>query len=97
MKRKTKTGLKLITQLIDRIKPATADTPRDYIYNLVYLYRAYAYFVSEEYENSLKDYLKANQIKKLNSAALYNMSLTQGLKALNMKEFENAISFFSKS
>ena len=69
MKRKTKTGLKLITQLIDRIKPTSPDIPHDYIYNLVFLYRAYAYFVSEEYENSLKDYIKANQVKKLNSAA----------------------------
>ena len=73
MKRKTKTGLKLITQLIDRLKPTNneeksqergpdqiADTSPDYIYNLVFLYRAYGYFVTEEYDNALKDYIKAN-------------------------------------
>jgi len=69
MKRKTKTGLKLISQLIERIKPSSPDQPHDYIYNLVFLYRAYAFFVTEEYENSLKDYIKANQIKKLNVSA----------------------------
>ena len=73
MKRKTKTGLKLISQLIDRLKPSTEDqsgekssgkivqeTSPDYIYNLVFLYRAYGYFVTEEYDSSLKDYIKAN-------------------------------------
>ena len=70
MKRKTKTALKLICQVADRLKPtgesgvdasagAAPQTP-DYIYNLVFLYRAYGYFVTEEYENSLKDYIKAN-------------------------------------
>ena len=110
MKRKTKTGLKLITQLIDRLKPTNndeksqergpdqiADTSPDYIYNLVFLYRAYGYFVTEEYDNALKDYIKANQIKKLNPNSLYNMSLCQGLKCLTAKEYENAISFFTKA
>ena len=72
MKRKTKTGLKLITQLIDRLKPSgeeksqergvdtVAEPSPDYIYNLVFLYRAYGYFVTEEYDNALKDYIKAN-------------------------------------
>ena len=73
MKRKTKTGLKLISQLIDRLKPTNneeksqergpdqiADASPDYIYNLVFLYRAYGYFVTEEYDNALKDYIKAN-------------------------------------
>jgi hypothetical protein len=52
MKRKTKTGLKLISSLIERMKPepnAPLDAPPDYIYNLVYLYRAYGLFVTEEY------------------------------------------------
>jgi|688.fasta_scaffold268593_1 hypothetical protein len=77
MKRKTKTGLKLISSLIERLKPAAnqAEVPPDYIYNLVFLYRAYGYFVTEDYDNSLKDYIKANQIKKLNTSALFNMSL----------------------
>lgn len=62
MKRKTKTALKLICQVADRLKPTDDSTTAspDYIYNLVFLYRAYGYFVSEEYENSLKDYIKAN-------------------------------------
>ena len=106
MKRKTKTALKLICQVVDRLKPAelpegkkangaTALSP-DYIYNLVFLYRAYGYFVTEDYESSLKDYIKANQIKKLNHTSLYNMVLCQGLKCLASTEYENAISFFTK-
>ena len=87
MKRKTKTGLKLITQLIERLKPVeiennpqgnnqqVAQSPPDYIYNLVYLYRAYGFFVSEDYNASLKDYIMANKIKKLNLSSVYNMSL----------------------
>ena len=106
MKRKTKTALKLICQVADRLKPTDAkndDGPNavsalspDYIYNLVFLYRAYGYFVSEDYESSLKDYIKANQIKKLNHSSLYNMVLCQGLKCLGNTEYENAISFFTK-
>ena len=108
MKRKTKTALKLICQVADRLKPsdgsnadganassAAALSP-DYIYNLVFLYRAYGYFVTEDYEGSLKDYIKANQIKKLNHSSLYNMVLCQGLKCLGNTEYENAISFFTK-
>ena len=75
----------------------TQEASPDYIYNLVFLYRAYGYFVTEEYDNSLKDYIKANQIKKLNLNSLYNMSLCQGLKCLHTKEYENAISFFTKA
>lgn len=65
MKRKTKTALKLICQVVDRLKPseaaeAAAQTSPEYIYNLVFLYRAYGYFVTEDYESSLKDYIKAN-------------------------------------
>jgi hypothetical protein len=33
----------------------------DFISNLMYIYRAYAHFVLEEYDLCLKDYLKANQ------------------------------------
>ena len=108
MKRKTKTGLKLLTQLVERLKPPSENTNEqnkippnanralsmdkaaaskepqkqqsvefipDYIYNLVFLYRAYGYFVTEDYDSSLKDYIKANQIKKLNLSSLYNMGL----------------------
>ena len=35
-------------------------TSSDFIQNLMYIYRAYANFVLEDYEASLKDYLKAN-------------------------------------
>ena len=100
MKRKTKTGVKLISSLIERMKPGQnqqPETPPDYIYNLVFLYRAYGNFVTEDYDSSLKDYIKANQIKKLNAGATFNMSLCQGLKALNSSEYENAISFFTKA
>ena len=102
MKRKTKTALKLICQVADRLKPNDSnnkDMPPlspDYIYNLVFLYRAYGYFVTEDYESSLKDYIKANQVKKLNHSSLYNMVLCQGLKCLSNTEYENAISFFTK-
>lgn len=91
---------------MDRLKPhepagdvgagVPAPSP-DYIYNLVFVYRAYGYFVTEEYEAALKDYIKANQIKKLNQSSLYNMGLCQGLKCLTNKEYENAISFFTKA
>lgn len=106
MKRKTKTALKLICQVVERLKPSAEENKRaeggvetspEYIYNLVFLYRAYGYFVSEDYESSLKDYIKANQIKKLNHSSLYNMVLCQGLKCLANNEYENAISFFTKS
>ena len=102
MKRKTKTALKLICQVADRLKPNEssnkdmAPLSPDYIYNLVFLYRAYGYFVTEDYESSLKDYIKANQVKKLNHSSLYNMVLCQGLKCLSNTEYENAISFFTK-
>lgn len=39
----------------------------------MFLYRAYANFVLEDYEASLKDYIKANSIQKLNAVAQYNM------------------------
>jgi len=47
----------------------------DYIYQLIFVYRAYGHFVTEEYELCLKDYLKANSIKKLNLGGQYNMQL----------------------
>jgi hypothetical protein len=36
-------------------------------------------------------------MKKLNIMANYNMIMSQGLKCLEKKEYENAISFFSKA
>lgn len=97
MKRKTKTGLKLLSSLIDKIQSASQMTQQDYITPLVYLYRAYGYFITDEYDKALKDYIKSNTIKKLNTSATFNMIMCQGLKALDKKEYENAISFFSKA
>jgi hypothetical protein len=85
MKRKTKTGLKLISTLVERM-PKEKDTnqsfqndestnSQDFIQNLIYIYRAYAYFVLEDYESCIKDYLKGNQLKKLNSGSQYNLFL----------------------
>lgn len=56
MKRKTKTGLKLLTQLIEKL----STQEKDYITPLVYIYRAYGYFVSDDYGHALKDYIKSN-------------------------------------
>jgi tetratricopeptide (TPR) repeat protein len=53
--------------------------------------------VSEDYDKALKDYIKSNSISKLNTAAYYNMIMCQGLKSLDKKEYENAISFFTKA
>jgi hypothetical protein len=73
MKRKTKTGLKLLSTLVDKIQTASPMNQQDYITPLVYLYRAYGHFVSDEYEKALKDYIKSNTIKKLNTSATFNM------------------------
>ncbi len=97
MKRKTKTGLKLLSSLLDKLPTAPVETQSDYITPLIYIYRAYGYFVTDEYDKSLKDYLKSSQLKKLNTSATYNMIMCQGLKSLDKKEYETAISFFTKA
>jgi hypothetical protein len=48
----------------------------DYITPLIYIYRAYGYFITDDYDKALKDYIKSNQLKKLNNAAYYNMIMT---------------------
>lgn len=48
---------------------------KDYIYPLLFIYRAYGHIVLEEYDKGLKDYLKSSQIKKLNSSQNFNMIL----------------------
>jgi len=105
MKRKTKTGVKLLTQAIERMRPGGGtvkplkndgdqtsmssnsklvvandlsavegpDTKgqgeeKDYIYPLLYIYRAYGYIVLEDYEKSLKDFTLSAQNKKLNAS-----------------------------
>ena len=74
-----------------------AGDEKDYIYPLLYIYRAYGYIVLEEYDKSLKDFIKSQQIKKLNNSQHYNMILAQGLKNLEQKEFESSIQFFTKA
>lgn len=59
MKRKNKTGIKLLTSLIEKLQGQQAATT-DYITPLVYLYRAYGYFVQDEFDKALKDYIKSN-------------------------------------
>mmetsp|Transcript_19568 Transcript_19568/g.30098 ORF Transcript_19568/g.30098 Transcript_19568/m.30098 type:complete len:91 (-) Transcript_19568:2743-3015(-) len=41
---------------------------KDYIYPLLYIYRAYGQIILEEYDKGLKDFLKSSQIKKLNNS-----------------------------
>jgi hypothetical protein len=85
MKRKTKTGVKLISQVIERManknqeKAApqpfrdeslgkisdsavlpTNDDEKDYIFPLLYLYRAYGNIILEEFEKGLRDYQKSS-------------------------------------
>ena len=73
MKRKTKNGHKLISQLLAQPKVEKENKPQnleeqsedaatseEFIQNLMYVYRAYANFVLEEYNDCVKDYQKAN-------------------------------------
>lgn len=69
MKRKTKTAVKLLTQVVEKLEP------EEYIYPLVFLYRAYGNFIIEEYDKALKDYIKASSLKKQNLSAFYNQLL----------------------
>lgn len=39
----------------------------------MFIYRAYAHFVLEDYDLSIKDYQRANQIQKLNPMTQYNL------------------------
>ena len=81
MKRKTKTGVKLISQVIDRmggeelqikeevpdpvnVSDKFSDLPvngeqRDYIFPLLFIYRAYGSIVCEEYESGLRDFQRS--------------------------------------
>ena len=70
MKRKTKTAVKMLSSLIEKQTGIS-----DYVTPLVYLYRAYGHIIVEQYDKALKDYIKSNQIKKLNNAAWYNQLL----------------------
>jgi|TARA_B110000305_G_C18929859_1_gene399050 hypothetical protein len=46
----------------------TVGDEKDYIYPLLYIYRAYGHIILEEYDKGLKDFLKSSQIKKLNNS-----------------------------
>lgn len=119
MKRKTKTGVKLISQVIDRmggeelqikeevpdpvnVSDKFSDLPvngeqRDYIFPLLFIYRAYGSIVCEEYESGLRDFQRSAQIKKLSQAQYYNMILCQGLKNLIANDCEQSITFFTRA
>jgi hypothetical protein len=60
MKRKTKTGIKQLSTLIDKLSVSSQATQCDYITPLIYIYRAYGYFITDEYDKALKDYIKSN-------------------------------------
>lgn len=78
----------------------TNDDEKDYIFPLLFIYRAYGYIVLEEYEKGLRDYQKSAQMKKLNTNQYYNMVLCQGLKNLEAEDspdYEQAISFFTRA
>jgi hypothetical protein len=40
---------------------------------IIFLYRAYGYIILEKFDSALKDLMKASTIKKLNTAAFYNL------------------------
>ena len=48
---------------------------KDYIFPLLFLYRAYGYIILEEYEKGLRDYQRSAQFKKLSNSQYYNMIL----------------------
>lgn len=60
MKRKTKKGVALLTQLIEK-SPALKDEA--YLNSLIYIYRAYGRILMQEFDLALKDLLKASSIK----------------------------------
>lgn len=94
MKRKTKKGVGLLTTIIDK-SPVLKDEP--YLNSLIYIYRAYGRILLQEFDLALKDLLKASSIKKLYSAAYYNMYLCIGIISIRNKEFEAALSYFVKA
>lgn len=48
---------------------------KDYIYPLLYIYRAYGFVVLQEYDKALKDYQTSSQLKKMNASQAFNMIL----------------------
>lgn len=94
MKRKTKKGVALLTQLVDK-SPALAD--ESFLHPLVFVYRAYGRIVLQAYDLALKDLLKASSIRKLSAAAHYNLYLCVGILSVRNKEFEGARTYFAKA
>jgi tetratricopeptide (TPR) repeat protein len=94
MKRKTKKGVAMLTQLVDK-SPALSDEP--FVNPLVYVYRAYGKIVLQEYDTALKDLLKASSLKKLSASAHYNLNLCVGILSVRNKEFDSAKSYFTKA
>lgn len=73
MKRKTKKGIGILTQLIE-CKPLPLSN-EIFLNPLVYTYRAYGRIILQEYDAALKDLLKASSLKKLPASAHYNLQL----------------------
>jgi tetratricopeptide (TPR) repeat protein len=96
MKRKTKKGVSILTQLIES-KSSVGLACEPFLNPLVYIYRAYGRIVLQEYDTALKDLLKASSFKKLPTNAHYNLQLCVGILAIRNKEFDSAMSYFTKA
>lgn len=94
MKRKTKKGVALLTQMIEK-SPALAEEP--FLDPLIYVYRAYGRIVLQEYDLALKDLLKASGVRKLSAAGHYNLHLCVGILSVRNKEFDAAKQYFAKA
>ena len=96
MKRKTKQALTILTNLNDKLSQIQYQKSQsDYIQPLIYVYRAYGHFVTDQYEKAIKDYQKANTLDTYSS---YNLLLAQGLKAMfESKQYDQAIACFTKA
>ncbi len=90
MKRKTLSGVKILSQL-DKLQVKGVLRP------LALIYRAYGYMVIEEYEKALKDYIKANSLRRLEPSNIYNKQLCQGIVKMQSLEYEAAIAFFTRA
>jgi len=94
MKRKTKKGVALLSQMIEK-SPALSDEP--FLHPLIFAYRAYGRVVLQEYDLALKDLLKASTLRKLPAAAHYNMHLCVGILSVRNKEYGVARGYFTKA
>lgn len=60
MKRKTKKGVAMLSQMIEK-SPVLKD--ESYLNSLIYIYRAYGFILLQKFDSALKDLLKASSIK----------------------------------